>query len=44
MNQAQLQSELTKSIADKLGYKGPIAGFQKFIMSNQPVLKDMQVY
>jgi len=36
MNQAQLQSELTKSIADKLGYKGPIAGFQKFIMSNQP--------
>ena len=34
MNQAQLQSELTKSIAGKLGYKGPIGGFQKFIMSN----------
>ena len=34
MNQAQLQSEFTKSIADKLGYKGPIGGFQKFIMSN----------
>jgi len=36
MNQAQLQSELTKSIAENLGYKGPIGGFQKFIMSNQP--------
>ena len=36
MNQAQLQSELTKSIAKNLGYEGPIGGFQKFIMSNQP--------
>ena len=36
MNQAQMQSELTKSIANTLGYKGPISGFQKFIMSNQP--------
>ena len=36
MNQAQFQSELTKSIAENLGYKGPIGGFQKFIMSNQP--------
>jgi len=36
MNQAQLQSELTKSIAENLGYTGPISGFQKFIMSNQP--------
>jgi len=36
MNQAQMQSELTKSIANTLGYTGPISGFQKFIMSNQP--------
>lgn len=36
MNQAQMQSELTKSIANTLGYKGPISGFQNFIMSNQP--------
>ena len=36
MNQAQMKSELNKSIAETVGYKGPMSGFQKYLMTNQP--------
>ena len=36
MNQAQMRSELNKSIAETVGYKGPMSGFQRYLMTNQP--------